>query len=70
MLVAAMAAVSFVSGVPGVPGVPGVGLARLGERFLITAQYTFGGGMFFDPVGLTRGMACGPRVIQRVPSFA
>jgi hypothetical protein len=67
MLVAAMAAVSFVSGVPGVSG---VGLARLGERFLITAQYTFGGGMFFDPVGLTRGMACGPRVIQRVPSFA
>jgi hypothetical protein len=67
MLVAAMAAVSFVSGVSGVSG---VGLARLGERFLITAQYTFGGGMFFDPVGLTRGMACGPRVIQRVPSFA
>jgi hypothetical protein len=67
MLVAAMAAVSFVFGVPGVSG---VGLARLGERFLITAQYTFGGGMFFDPVGLTRGMACGPRVIQRVPSFA
>jgi hypothetical protein len=64
MLVAAMAAVS------GVSGVSGVGLARLGERFLIAAQYTFGGGMFFDPVGVVRGMACGPCVIQRVPSFA
>jgi hypothetical protein len=65
MLVAPMAAMSFVPIVMG-----GVGVARLRKSLLIPAQDTFGGRVFFDPVGLMRGMACGPCVIQRVPFLA